>query len=71
MIKWSKPHPPASISIIMRIISGKYGRGGSLCPKFQGRPTTDMAKEGLLSLLENRLELGVYEGAESFAGTGV
>ena len=41
----------------MRIVGGKYkGRIFSPGKKFKARPTTDIAKEGLFNILENRYD---------------
>lgn len=55
----------------MRIISGKYGkRRFSLPSYFKGRPTTDMAKEGLFNILENRMNWEQIRVLDLFAGSG-
>lgn len=55
----------------MRIISGKYGGRILLPPKnFRARPTTDLAKEGLFNILQNRIELAGIRALDLFAGTG-
>ena len=55
----------------MRIISGKY-KGKRLFPpkNFPSRPTTDMAKEGLFNILENKLHWEEIRCLDLFAGTG-
>lgn len=56
----------------MRIISGKWG-GRRISPPANmphTRPTTDIAKEGLFNILQNRMD---FEGAKTldlFGGTG-
>src|SRR3954467_5185420 len=56
----------------MRIISGKFG-GRRINPPSKmpyTRPTTDIAKEGLFNILQNRID---FEGAKTldlFGGTG-
>lgn len=55
----------------MRIIRGKYGRRRFQVPtSFKARPTTDMAKENLFNILENRLEWEEVRALDLFAGTG-
>lgn len=55
----------------MRIISGIYGKRRFPLPSnFKGRPTTDMAKEGLFNILENRLEWSEVCVLDLFAGSG-
>lgn len=55
----------------MRIISGKY-RGKNIVPPrgFSARPTTDMAKEALFNILENRYDMEQIAVLDLFAGTG-
>lgn len=56
----------------MRIISGKYG-GRKIKPPVNmpyTRPTTDMAKEGLFNILQNRIELDGIKTLDLFGGTG-
>jgi len=55
----------------MRIISGKYG-GRRLSPpkNITARPTTDLAKEALFNLLNNRLDFEDIDMLDLFAGTG-
>lgn len=38
--------------------------------KFKARPTTDIAKEGLFNILENRYEFSTKRVLDLFAGTG-
>lgn len=55
----------------MRIIRGKYAkRRFALPPNFKARPTTDMAKESLFNILENRIEWENTTVLDMFAGTG-
>lgn len=55
----------------MRIISGKYkGKRLSAPKKLPVRPTTDMAKEGLFNILNNRFFLDELKVLDLFAGTG-
>lgn len=55
----------------MRIVSGKYGKRRFQPPaNFKGRPTTDMAKEGLFNILSHRLDLEGLRVLDLFAGTG-
>lgn len=55
----------------MRIISGKYGKRRFPLPSsFKGRPTTDMAKEGLFNILENRVDWEQIRVLDLFAGSG-
>lgn len=55
----------------MRIIGGKYG-GLRLSPpaNLPVRPTTDIAKEALFNILDNRIELDECDCLDLFAGTG-
>ena len=55
----------------MRIVGGKY-RGRMFNPgkKFKARPTTDIAKEGLFNILENRYEFSTKHVLDLFSGTG-
>ncbi len=56
----------------MRIISGKYG-GRKIKPPVKmlhTRPTTDMAKEGLFNILQNRMNLEGIKTLDLFSGTG-
>jgi len=55
----------------MRIISGS-NRGRVINPpkNFSARPTTDMAKEALFNILENRYDLSEVTVLDLFAGTG-
>ena len=55
----------------MRIISGKYKGKRLIAPKkLPVRPTTDMAKEGLFNILNNRFYLDELKVLDLFAGTG-
>lgn len=55
----------------MRIISGRYGGRRIEVPKNMVlRPTTDRAKESLLNILKNRLELCQSTALDLFSGTG-
>lgn len=55
----------------MRIIAGQYG-GLRLSPptSLPVRPTTDMAKEALFNILDNRVTLEGCDCLDLFAGTG-
>lgn len=55
----------------MRIIAGKFGRRRLHTPKnLRLRPTTDIAKEGLFNILNNRLYFDELTVLDLFAGTG-
>lgn len=55
----------------MRIISGIYGGRRFEAPKnLQARPTTDIAKESLFNILQNRIELEGIKALDLFGGTG-
>lgn len=55
----------------MRIIRGEYGgRIFKLSKKFSSRPTTDIAKEGLFNILDNRFFFKGKNVLDLFAGTG-
>ena len=55
----------------MRIVGGKYkGRLFKPGKKFNARPTTDLAKEGLFNILENRYEFSTKNALDLFSGTG-
>lgn len=55
----------------MRIISGKYkGRRFAPPKSFKARPTTDMAKESLFNVLNNRIDWDETEALDLFGGTG-
>ncbi|HEY6979019.1 MAG TPA: RsmD family RNA methyltransferase [Chitinophagaceae bacterium] len=56
----------------MRIISGKFG-GRKISPPTKmpyTRPTTDIAKEGLFNILQNRIDLEGIKTLDLFSGTG-
>ena len=55
----------------MRIIGGKYrSRRFQVPASFKARPTTDLAKESLFNILENRLDWEETDALDLFAGTG-
>jgi 16S rRNA (guanine(966)-N(2))-methyltransferase RsmD len=55
----------------MRIISGKYKGKRLVAPKrLPVRPTTDMAKEGLFNILNNRFYFDELRVLDLFSGTG-
>ena len=55
----------------MRIVSGKHkGRFFSSPTSFSARPTTDIAKEGLFNILNNRVDFEEISVLDLFAGTG-
>ncbi|MDX8339162.1 16S rRNA (guanine(966)-N(2))-methyltransferase RsmD [Draconibacterium sp. IB214405] len=55
----------------MRIIGGTFkGRIFHPGKKFKARPTTDIAKEGLFNILENRYEFSNKNVLDLFSGTG-
>lgn len=55
----------------MRIISGKHrGRRITAPKKLPVRPTTDMAKEALFNILNNRFYFDEIQVLDLFAGTG-
>lgn len=55
----------------MRIVGGKYkGRIFRPNKKFKARPTTDIAKEGLFNILENRFDFSDKTVLDLFSGTG-
>ncbi|MNJ95158.1 Ribosomal RNA small subunit methyltransferase D [compost metagenome] len=55
----------------MRIISGKYkGRRISAPKNLPVRPTTDMSKEALFNILNNRFDFEGLKVLDLFAGTG-
>lgn len=55
----------------MRIISGKYGKRRFELPKnFRGRPTTEVAKEALFNILQNRIDWEETRFLDLFAGSG-
>src|SRR4051812_21204463 len=56
----------------MRIISGKFG-GRRIHPPAKmpyTRPTTDIAKEGLFNILQNRMNFEGIKTLDLFGGTG-
>ncbi len=55
----------------MRIVSGKF-KGRKINPPagIKARPTTDMAREGLFNVLQNRIDLEGIEVLDLFCGTG-
>jgi len=56
----------------MRIISGKFG-GRRIAPPTNmphTRPTTDIAKEGLFNILQNRIDFEDIKTLDLFGGTG-
>ncbi|HEX3024963.1 MAG TPA: RsmD family RNA methyltransferase [Chitinophagaceae bacterium] len=56
----------------MRIISGKWG-GRRIIPPANmphTRPTTDIAKEGLFNILQNRIDFSDIKTLDLFGGTG-
>jgi 16S rRNA (guanine966-N2)-methyltransferase len=56
----------------MRIISGKFG-GRRINPPAKmphTRPTTDIAKEGLFNILQNRIDFENIKTLDLFGGTG-
>jgi 16S rRNA (guanine(966)-N(2))-methyltransferase RsmD len=56
----------------MRIISGKWG-GRRISPPANmphTRPTTDIAKEGLFNILQNRIDFTDIKTLDLFGGTG-
>ena len=55
----------------MRIVGGKYK--SYIIPtnkKIKARPTTDMAKEALFNILENKIDLSQTYVLDLFCGTG-
>lgn len=55
----------------MRIVGGKYkGRQFRPGKKFNARPTTDMAKENLFNILQNRIDFESIKVLDLFSGTG-
>lgn len=55
----------------MRIVGGELrGRRYSPPKSFNGRPTTDFAKEGLMNILQNHLEFDGLSFLDLFSGTG-
>jgi 16S rRNA (guanine966-N2)-methyltransferase len=55
----------------MRIVGGKYkGRVFTPGKSFKARPTTDMAKESLFNILQNRIDFENIRALDLFSGTG-
>ena len=55
----------------MRIISGQYGGRRFEAPRnLQARPTTDIAKESLFNILNNRMDFDGIRALDLFGGTG-
>ena len=55
----------------MRIISGTYGGRRFEAPRnLQARPTTDIAKESLFNILQNRIDFEGITALDLFGGTG-
>jgi 16S rRNA (guanine(966)-N(2))-methyltransferase RsmD len=55
----------------MRIVGGTYkGRIVNPGKNFKSRPTTDIAKEGLFNILENRYDFSDKSVLDLFAGSG-
>lgn len=55
----------------MRIIGGTYkGRIFHPGKRFKARPTTDLAKEGLFNILQNRYNFNEISVLDLFSGTG-
>lgn len=55
----------------MRIISGKFkGRRFQAPSSIKARPTTDMAREGLFNVLNQKIDLQGIKVLDLFAGTG-
>lgn len=55
----------------MRIIGGKYGRRIIKTPKnLPVRPTTDLAKESLFNILNNKIDFQGKKVLDLFSGTG-
>lgn len=55
----------------MRIVGGKYkGRIFRYNKRFKARPTTDIAKEALFNILENRYNFTNKTALDLFSGTG-
>lgn len=55
----------------MRIVGGQYrGRHFSPDKSFNARPTTDLAKEGLFNILNNRIDFETTTVLDLFSGTG-
>lgn len=55
----------------MRIVGGKYkGRHFNPGKSFKARPTTDLAKESLFNILQNRINFDQIKVLDLFSGTG-
>src|SRR5512145_98590 len=55
----------------MRIVGGTYkGRIFNPGKNFKSRPTTDIAKEGLFNILENRYDFSNKTMLDLFSGSG-
>ena len=55
----------------MRVVGGELrGRRFSPPKSFNGRPTTDFAKEGLMNILQNKLDFEGLAFLDAFSGTG-
>ncbi len=55
----------------MRIISGKYKSRRFQLPKnFKARPTTDMARESLFNILNNKVDWENTDALDLFSGSG-
>lgn len=55
----------------MKIITGIYGGRRFDAPKnLQARPTTDLAKQALFNILQNRIDLEEIQALDLFSGTG-
>ena len=55
----------------MRVIGGHLkGRRFSAPKKFEGRPTTDFAREALFNVLQHQIELDGIHALDLFCGTG-
>lgn len=55
----------------MKIITGIYGGRRFEAPRnLQARPTTDLAKQALFNILQNRIDLEDIQALDLFSGTG-
>ena len=55
----------------MKIITGIYGGRRFEAPRnLQARPTTDLAKQALFNILQNRIALEDIDALDLFSGTG-
>lgn len=61
-----------STSVQMRIISGDFGGRKFIPPakNWPTRPTTDVAKEGLFNILQNKIDFSETKMLDLFGGTG-